>query len=66
MTSVVEVCQCNGELYAEDHKIHISDIVDFVPIGEIKEYYISNFDSDEDDFPENITGFPKRWKIEDE
>lgn len=59
-----EALYVNGELEIDQHNIRMYDIKHLTPIGSIEEYYIDNFDSDEDSFPETIAGFSKHWVIE--
>lgn len=59
-----EALYVNGELELEQHRIRSRDIGCYTPIELLEEYYIDNFDSDEDYFPETIEKFPKHWDIE--
>jgi len=59
-----EALYVNGKLELEQHSIRPSDIGYYTPMELLEEYYINNFDSDEDGFPETIEEFPKHWDIE--
>ncbi len=58
-----EALYVNNNLVCEGHAIRLEDLLEFFPAISLDILHISNYDSDEDYFPENIEDFPSDWRI---
>jgi hypothetical protein len=61
----IEALYVNGELFYENPKITIYDLIPHTPIESIEIIHIANFDSDEDYFPMKESNFNQNWRFEE-